>query len=536
MEKKYKELNKISKGTYGETFKVEFDNAYYCKKVYLIDDYRYGYTDDFIREVLLLNNNITLLKLHDIYIEKFHEDNVFIVMDYYYYTLSDFIENSTFTLKHLTTAHITNFIPSLLYQLYNVHKLGFIHSDLKLDNILEKKGQVCICDWGLCEYYGYPKQKKLYQCSRYYKATDRRQSINVDLFSLGACIYYLFTGISVGYKETIIRDDIEKKSFVLRKILNNIEYSILKDLIKDERERPSAKRVLMQYYNFIPTYIDNHFEKIEILFNDCNKCVINNSYLHDEIYSNKLNLKRVKLEKYTYNDVMNSKLYELEYLDDTFSYFYNVNIQFDKINKCNQSALFKFLKYYFLSYININTIFLSINIFNLIEDKINFTKYRLSDVIKIIINYSCKILECTSYNIKLKNMELVNIPDIEIIIFNSFQNKNIEFIPYTFYIYYYITKIIQKYSEHYRNQLQRLESICLSLFFILIIDMAQINDTNLHSLSLNIVIQSIYFIKNDKFDKTDEIIKIIIDNSKLIPKCYITSVVEDTPLRTYLYH
>jgi hypothetical protein len=133
-------------------------------------------------------------------------------------------------------------------------------------------------------------------------------------------------------------------------------------------------------------------------------------------------------------------------------------------------------------------------------------------------------------------MELVNIPDIEIIIFNSFQNKNIEFIPYTFYIYYYITKIIQKYSEHYRYQLQRLESICLSLFFILIIDMAQINDTNLHSLSLNIVIQSIYFIKNDKFDKTHEIIKIIIDNSKLIPKCYITSVVEDTPLRTYLYH
>jgi serine/threonine protein kinase len=156
---------------------------------------------------------------------------------------------------------------------------------------------VCICDWGLCEYYGYPKQKKTYQCSRYYKAPDRRLSINVDLFSLGACIYYLFTGISVGYKETIIKDDIEKKSFIIRKILNNIEYSILKDLIKDERERPSAKRVLMQYYNFIPKYIDNHFDKIELLFNEFHKCVINNSYLYDEIYSNKLNLKRVKLEK-----------------------------------------------------------------------------------------------------------------------------------------------------------------------------------------------------------------------------------------------
>ena len=66
--------------------------------------------------------------------------------------------------------------------------------------------------------------------------------------------------------------------------------------------------------------------------------------------------------------------------------------------------------------------------------------------------------------------------------------------------------------------------------------MMEINDTNLHSLSLDIVIQSIYFIKNDKFDITNEIIKNIIDNSKLISKCYITNVVEDTPLRTYLYN
>ena len=258
--KKYKNIERISKGTYGETFKVEFNDTYFCKKVYLIDDYRYGYTDDFIREILLLNGNITSLNLHDVSMENIHNDDIFIIIDYYSYTLSDFIENNKFNAKHLTSIHITNLIPSLLHQLYNVHKVGFIHSDLKLDNILEKKGDICICDWGLCEYYGYPKQKKTYQCSRYYKASDERLSINVDLFSLGVSIYYLFTGISIGYKDNIHNDDIEKKAFSLKKILNSKEYGILNDLIKRETERPSAKRILMKYYNFIPTYIDNNIE------------------------------------------------------------------------------------------------------------------------------------------------------------------------------------------------------------------------------------------------------------------------------------
>ena len=30
-EKKYKEVDRISKGTYGETFKVEFNDTYFCK-------------------------------------------------------------------------------------------------------------------------------------------------------------------------------------------------------------------------------------------------------------------------------------------------------------------------------------------------------------------------------------------------------------------------------------------------------------------------------------------------------------------------
>ena len=178
---------------------------------------------------------------------------------------------------------------------------------------------------------------------------------------------------------------------------------------------------------------------------------------------------------------------------------------------------------------------MALNIFNLVEENIDFNEYMLSNIVKIIINYSCKNLENTSYDIKLKNMELIHIKEIEIIILKLFQSKNIEFIPYTFYIYYYITKIIQKYSELHKQELQRLETICLSMLFILFVDLFQLNMTNLHTVSLNIVIQSIHFIKNNKLETENEISKCILRNSILIPKSYITSIVEDIYFRTYLY-
>ena len=536
MHEKYKYLEQISKGTYGETVKVEYNDIYFCKKVYIDDDFRYGFTDDFIREILLLNNDITLLNLHDVYLRNIDIDNNSIIIDYYNYTLSDFIENRNFSAKHLTAIQITNIIPSLLNQLYNVHKTGFIHSDLKLDNILEKKGEICLCDWGLCEYYGYPKQLKTYQCTRYFKAPDKRLSINVDLFSLGACIFYLFTGISHGYRDNLTNMDIEIKAFHLKKRLNKTEYNILKELIMIEAYRPSAKKILINYYNFIPSYINHNFEKISEQFSDIKPELINQCYLLDTVFKNNRSINRVKIENYTYNDLINNKIYELEYLYYTFTYFFNKNIQYNKYTNFNEKALYKFLKYYFSSYININTILLAYNIFNLIEDKIDFNKYKLSDIVKIVLNYSCKVLENASCNIKLKNMELSQIVDIEMIILNMFQNKNIEFIPYSFYIYYYITKIIQSYSEHYRSKLQNLESICLSIFFIMFINIANSNETNLHKLSLNVVLQSLYFIKNNEFDVNFEISRYIIDNSKLIPKYYISNIIIESHLRTYLYN
>jgi serine/threonine protein kinase len=182
-----------------------------------------------------------------VYFRNIDIDSNSIIIDYYNHTLSDFIENHNFSAKHLTAIQITNIIPSLLNQLYNVHKTGFIHSDLKLDNILEKKGEICLCDWGLCEYYGYPKQLKTYQCTRYYKAPDKRLSINVDLFSLGASLFYLFTGLSHGYRDNLTNIDIEIKGFHLIKRLNRTEYNILKELIRIDVYRPSAKKILINY-------------------------------------------------------------------------------------------------------------------------------------------------------------------------------------------------------------------------------------------------------------------------------------------------
>jgi hypothetical protein len=241
-------------------------------------------------------------------------------------------------------------------------------------------------------------------------------------------------------------------------------------------------------------------------------------------------------EKYTYNDLLNSKSFELEYLDDTFSYFYNHNIQVTASKDNYMDGINKLLFCYFNINIDLNTFFQAISIFNMIQHDIDFNKYRLSDIIKIVLNYSCKICEPISFDIKLKNIQLEKIIDIEFIIIDIFRKKKIEFLPYTFYVYYYITKIIQKYSEYYRKYLRNLESICLSMLFIVLININTSKNINLHMLSLNIVFQAIYFIMNNKLDISEDICKLIITHYKLIPNNYILNIIENQNFRKYLYN
>ena len=532
---KYIELETIAKGTYGETFKVEYNKLFFCKKIYLTDNYKYGYTQDFVKEVMLLNENYTLLEIYDISTTNTALNDMYIIIQYYNNSLSDFIANHSFIPRHLTSTNISNILPSILQQLYNIHKIGFIHSDLKLDNILEKDGAICICDWGLSEYYGYPKAIKEYICSRYYKAPDIRISINVDLFGLGASMYYLLTGISMGYKDNLYDTDIDRKCISIKKRLSITEVGILKELIKPESKRPSAKKILMRHYNFIPVYIDNHIETINKLFKDIKIDSFDNSNLQDDVFYSS-DLKRILFEKYTYNDLLNSKSFELEYLDDTFSYFYNHNIQVTTSKDNYMDGINKLLFCYFNINIDLNTFFQAISIFNMIHHDIDFNKYRLSDIIKIVLNYSCKICEPISFDIKLKNIQLEKIIDIEFIIIDIFRKKKIEFLPYTFYVYYYITKIIQKYSEYYRKYLRNLESICLSMLFIVLININTSKNINLHMLSLNIVFQATYFIMNNKLDISQDICKLIITHYKLIPNNYILNIIENQNFRKYLYN
>ena len=113
---KYIELESISKGTYGETFKVEYNKLSFCKKVYLTDNYKYGYTADFVKEVMLLNENYTLLKIHDISTTNTKLTDIYIIIEYYNNSLSDFIANNRFFARHLTSINISNIMPTLLQQ------------------------------------------------------------------------------------------------------------------------------------------------------------------------------------------------------------------------------------------------------------------------------------------------------------------------------------------------------------------------------------------------------------------------------------
>jgi len=84
--------------------------------------------------------------------------------------------------------------------------------------------------------------------------------------------------------------------------------------------------------------------------------------------------------------------------------------------------------------------------------------------------------------------------------------------------------------------LHDLESICLSMLFIVLININTSKNINLHMLSLNIVIEATNYIMNNKLDISQDICILIITHYKLIPNNYILNIIEKENFRKYLYN
>ena len=214
---KYDQISTIGEGTYGCVFKARniLTNEFCAIKRLKSDTSKDGFTNTSMREVMILqslkHDNIVNLKevcfRHQVVNGKY-EINFFLVFEYCPQDLSEIIRDETISFSF---TRITSMMKQCLTGVNYIHEKGYIHRDLKPDNILiDVNGNIKIADFGLsrsCKKGSKSKYSPVI-CTLPYRPPEillhnSNYSKSVDLWSLGCifCEFYLRRPLFQGYGE-----------------------------------------------------------------------------------------------------------------------------------------------------------------------------------------------------------------------------------------------------------------------------------------------------------------------------------------------
>ena len=489
----------IADGTYGRVYRVSYNHKNQCMKEYKISTDNLGVCEDILKEIFHSIQPYSRLSIS--YISKNFK---YIIMDlldgdlYFYKKLYNVNDNEI---------HIQNISNQILEQLYILHSFGFIHSDIKIANILfnKKDDKFTLCDFGLCEYYGFPLIKKKYICSEYFIAPSLgiENNINYDIYSLGATLYYL-----IGNKFCEIIDKTKINSDLIR-VLINYNHEI------------SAKKLL-----HINTSCEKKLKYIQKIINRLHlkeENIINNKQkLSDNIFLN-LSIKNNLYRNYQFN---NDNTFELEYLDDMYNNYINREFKFQD-NETIVSRKLYLLKIHNEIKTHLDTLFFSWYLLDNINDTFDSKEEAI-----IFFNFSCKLLEFNNLTNNV-NLSLHSILEIEYYLASKFINSELVFTPGIFYIYYFLYKIAIEYSNQYYIEYRMLESIVLAIFTLYLLRPFHFTKNLTYiKLSYKIVLISIDFILNKKCKEIWE--KQLKTTACLIDSASLLLIIENNELRNYL--
>jgi len=302
----YKMVKKIGEGTYSYTYVVNkiTTNQLFCLKYYKLSKDRFGYSLDFIRDVIHHSNTYSDVKVQEI------GEN---------YVICDLFDGDIDS-KNINQ----DAMDKIRSQLKVLHSAGFIHSDIKETNILFKESNIySICDFGLTEYYGFPCIKKPYISTMGYKHPNhhQRNSVNLDLFGFNKCFSHLMDEniskkICNTDKVSIFEDE--------PKIKQNMEIiDIFDSAITKNNNIYTKPMFCLTDSNIYHKYYVNHEEEYELDFLD-------NMYEHYKycIYKKNTTVKKLKLS------VLKTLDMSVYNLDTIFFAFYLV----DNLEKTNDMS------------------------------------------------------------------------------------------------------------------------------------------------------------------------------------------------------
>ena len=208
---RYTIIEQIGRGAFGSVFSAIDTDTFQRVAIKISDE-----PTSSRREVSFLNKckgNPNIIQMYDSY---YHQNNYYLVLELGEMSLREYLRHRTCT---YTTAR--SIIRQICYGMSFIHSLGFIHSDLKPDNIMitHKNSEVVhvkIIDFGCVRkisqipllYPGETDDSMIYFTTRWFRSPEvilnHIQHVNhgVDLWAVGCIMYqiisrrYLFCGMN----------------------------------------------------------------------------------------------------------------------------------------------------------------------------------------------------------------------------------------------------------------------------------------------------------------------------------------------------
>lgn len=184
---------KLGEGSFGCVYKVKYQDQNYAMKKFISEDSSGELDKNTLREIVALKK---IISDHVVDIKGITKDSNNIV--YILMTLCD--TNLHNWIKYIyDESKVQQFINNIIDGLYDIHENGFIHRDLKPQNILLDKDQIKICDLGISSHVDiyYDTDTKFYEmCTLWYRPPESLlgttlNSTSIDIWSLGCIIYEL---------------------------------------------------------------------------------------------------------------------------------------------------------------------------------------------------------------------------------------------------------------------------------------------------------------------------------------------------------
>ena len=244
--KKYKNIQKIGEGGFGDVYLVEKDNNYYALK-----KLKFKLTKEELEQyqkilnILLKIKNENIIKYYEFFLEN---DYLNIVMEYCGDTdLKQFIEKQQSKNELIEEELIKDFIIQICNGLKEIHNNGIIHRDLTPDNIfIDKNNKIKIGDFSISKVLTKSTLFSINKYGKYYYFApefelEGKFNYKTDIYSLGCIIYELIT-----LNEYYIDKKIKENDC---KIDNNIYNSKWQEVIelllnKNYKLRPDIEEVL----------------------------------------------------------------------------------------------------------------------------------------------------------------------------------------------------------------------------------------------------------------------------------------------------